>query len=375
MEQKQYSKPCLIDGSRLVIDALVKGGADVFIGYPITPANLLYYYGTKAFPVALPAPDEITTLQWMCGFAVAGKFPVTATSFPGFALMLETVNMAYMMELPMVIVLVQRLGPCTGTATAGAQGDLALINGAISGGYPLVTMSIPSLESAQEISYKAMQTAIELRTPVILLTSKEMMMPLQSFDMADLPEIKPIERKTYNGTEPYLTYKPLEKQVPGFLPAGNPNHQIRINASTHDWKGIIQHTSPEALGNTKRLQEKLLGNLNDYLMFEWLHENDDDILLVAFDISARATYEAYQQLRDKGKRVSLLIPTTLFPVADMYFEIFSRYRHIIVVEENLNGQYRQILFGQGKRPGISGVNAIGKMIQPNEIIEEVSKYE
>ena len=90
----------LIDGSRLITEALVRAGAEVFIGYPITPANNLYLFSGKRFKTFLAAPDEITTLQWMSGFATTGKLPVTATSFPGFALMLESINMAYMMELP-----------------------------------------------------------------------------------------------------------------------------------------------------------------------------------------------------------------------------------------------------------------------------------
>ena len=93
----------LIDGSRVIIESLVKTGAEVFIGYPITPANLLYAYGRQRFPMFIPASDEITALQMAAGFAASGKLPVTATSFPGLALMLESINMAYMMEMPMVI--------------------------------------------------------------------------------------------------------------------------------------------------------------------------------------------------------------------------------------------------------------------------------
>ena len=135
----------LIDGSRLVIEALAQAGADTYVGYPITPANLLYAYGMQRFPTGIAAPDEITALQWMAGFAASGRVPVTATSFPGLALMLESVNMAYMMELPMVIVQAQRLGPSTGTATCGAMGDVFLLRGAISGGYPLPTICLSSL--------------------------------------------------------------------------------------------------------------------------------------------------------------------------------------------------------------------------------------
>ena len=132
----------LIDGSRLITEACVRAGADVFIGYPITPANLLYSYARHRYPTMLAAPDEITTLQWMSGFSAAGRLPVTATSFPGYSLMAESLNMAFMMELPMVVVLVQRLGPATGTATGGSQGDLSVVQGTLSGGFSLPTLCI-----------------------------------------------------------------------------------------------------------------------------------------------------------------------------------------------------------------------------------------
>ena len=166
----------LTDASLLITEACVQSGADAFIGYPITPSNRFYAYGTKRFPLFLAGPDEITVLQWMSGLSTAGKFPVTATAFPGFALMLEGFNMAYMMELPMVIILVQRLGPATGTATSGAQGDITLLSGMLSGGYSIPVISTSEANDCWEMAESALKTAVELRTPVILLTSKEEVM-------------------------------------------------------------------------------------------------------------------------------------------------------------------------------------------------------
>ncbi len=83
MQEKNDTNRVLIDGSRLIIESLARSGADAFIGYPITPANLLYLYGSQRMDLMLSAPDEITTLQWMAGLSATGKLPVTATSFPG----------------------------------------------------------------------------------------------------------------------------------------------------------------------------------------------------------------------------------------------------------------------------------------------------
>jgi 2-oxoglutarate ferredoxin oxidoreductase subunit alpha len=359
-----------IDGSRLIVEACARAGADVFVGYPITPANLLYLYSSRRFPMVLPASDEITSLQWMSGLAATGHLPVTATSFPGYALMLESINMAFMMELPMLIILAQRLGPATGTATCGSQGDLLLVHGQISGGFPVPTFCISSTQDCWDLPVQALKTAVNLRTPVVLLTSKELVMTQSSFDLTALKPISPIPRPQHLGETPFVPYAPDERGVPEFLPLGNPKHQVRLTASTHDKNGVIQNTSAEALGNTRRLYDKIVGNSDDYTLFEHTHESDD-VLLVGFDISATACRRACIHLRAEGKTASLLIIKTLFPVSPQILDIMNRYPRVIIVEENLTGQYREILFGCNGRTGVSGVNAMGNLISPQDIMQEV----
>jgi 2-oxoglutarate/2-oxoacid ferredoxin oxidoreductase subunit alpha len=370
MVQTEINKRMVItDGSRLIIESLARAGADAFIGYPITPANLLYSYSAARMPVMLPAPDEITTLQWMSGMSAAGKLPVTATSFPGYALMLESINMAFMMELPMVIILVQRLGPATGTATCGAQGDLLLLRGQISGGHQMPVLCVSDYNDCWNLAAEAVALSVRLRTPVVLLTSKESVMTQRSFNISELADIKRIDRPEYNSSEPYRPYRAESDLVPQFLHVANSSHQVRINASTHDEKGILQHTSPESIANTLRLEDKAKANLSSFTFYDYDSEAGADKLVVAFDITAAAARDAVKLMRKDGQKVSLLIPKTLLPVPDIYFEIIEKYGRTVIAEENVNAQYASILFGQ--RPGkkIVSVGSIGKMITPEEIIK------
>lgn len=361
----------IMNGSELIIESLARSGADVFIGYPITPANLLYSYSKERFPSFFAAPDEISALQWMCGFSTTGKFPVTATSFPGFALMVESINMAYMMELPMLIVLVQRLGPATGSATCGAQGDLAMLTGAISGGFSLPVISVSNMKDCWELSNKAMKMAIELRTPVVLLTSKEEIMTLASFSISQLSKIDVIEQKHFSKDETFIPYKITESLVPEFLPVGDNKHQVRYTASTHDQKGIIQNTSKEAIENTKRLELKHLLNLENYSYYEYDAQSGADTLLISYGITASAAREAVKILREKGEKIALFIPKTLLPVPPIYFDIIDKYKKVIIAEENLSGQYKKILFGEFGNKKVVGVNGIAEMITPSKIMEEI----
>jgi 2-oxoglutarate/2-oxoacid ferredoxin oxidoreductase subunit alpha len=362
-------KKIITDGSRIVIEALARAGADCFIGYPITPANLLYQYAGRRFPLMLPAPDEITTVQWMCGLAATGRIPVTATSFPGFALMVESVNMAFMMELPMVIVLVQRLGPATGTATCGAQGDLMLLRGMISGGHQVPVLSASNFNDCAELSARAVWLSAELRTPVVLLTSKEEMMTRKSV-MPDLPgKITAVRRQHYSGDDPYLPYDAGGDLVPEFMPVTGNRWQVRLNASTHDRKGILQHSGREALENTRRLEEKPLRHLSRYTYYDLDEQEDADTLVVSWGVSAAASRDAVSMLRLKGKRVSLLVAKTLLPVPTVYYDIIDAYKKVVVVEENINAQFASLLFGTRLPGKIIPAGSIGRMVTVNEVIE------
>jgi 2-oxoglutarate ferredoxin oxidoreductase subunit alpha len=276
-----------------------------------------------------------------------------------------------MMELPMVVVLVQRLGPATGSATCGAQGDLLLLQGMISGGYPVPVLCAGSVEDCWNLGPAAFSAAVRLRSPVVLLTSKEMVMTQVTLDASQLPAVPAVERSFYHGEAPYEPYAPQPDLVPAFLPVGNSLHQVRLTASTHDRQGNLQHSSDAAMANTARLQEKLVRNLASFTFHELDEQPGARTIVVACDVTALAAREAVRSLRASGLNVSLLVPKTLFPVPPLYVEFLARYERVVIAEENLSGQLRQVLYGTAGRTGLSGVNAIGRMISPAEIVASV----
>ncbi len=359
----------LLDGSRLIAESCALAGAEVYVGYPITPANLIYAYCSQRLPAVLPAPDEITALQWVAGLSAAGRLPVTATSFPGLALMVESINMAYLMELPMLIILVQRLGPSTGSATVGAQGELFLLHGLISGGYPLPVFCIADLDDCWRLPSVALQAAVDLRSPVVLLTSKEMVMTEHSYDLADLEPIRPVQRAFYQGNAPYRPYAAEDGMVPPFLPVGDASHQVRLNASTHNADGILLSTAEEALANTRRLQNKV--ETLTPTLFRLDEQPGAETLIVTYGITTGAAVQACATLRAAGIPVSLLVAQTLFPIPAAYTDILARHPRIVVAEENLQGQYARLLFGQQWPSHIRHVGNIGRMIRPEQIVQGV----
>jgi 2-oxoglutarate ferredoxin oxidoreductase subunit alpha len=369
MPDESRSRLALIDGSCLIAESCVQAGADVYVGYPITPASLIYAYASRRFPALLSAPDEITVIHWMAGLAAAGHLPVTATSFPGLALMVEGLNMAYMMELPMLIVLTQRMGPSTGAATVGGQGELLFLRGIISGGYTLPVLCIADPEDCWHLPPQALQMAVDLRSPVALLTSKEMVMTQRSLNVEQLGKIEPLRRQLYAGTAPYRPYAAGDDLVPPFLPIGDTHHQVRLTASTHDEWGLLRHATDEVLANTRRLEEKV--EIGTPVFYELNEQQKAETLVMTYGITTGAAREAVATLRTQGEAISLLVARTLLPIPAVYYEILDRYSRIVVAEENMQGQLAHLLFGQRLPPKVQRVGDIGRMVRPDQIVQEV----
>ncbi len=365
--ENSTSKNVLIDASKIITEALVQSGADVFIAYPITPSNKFYSYSKMRFPQFLAGPDEISVLQWMSGYAAAGKLAVSATAFPGLALMTETLNMAYMMELPLVLIITQRLGPSTGSATTGAQGDLKFLDGVISGGFPLPIFSPSNFNDAWTLAHEAAKTAVKFRTPVILLTSKEMVMTQKSFDITTLEPLEKIDRTPKAFEPPYLPYKSGKDRVPTFYPLGNDEYEVRFNSSTHDDEGLIRKGNPESMANTRRLKEKLEKRIDEFSFYELDTQDGANQLIVSWGISADAARDAVTTIRKSGKKIDLLIVKTISPIPPQIYEIVDSYKSVVFAEENLTGQYKEMLFGKRNIPSVKTATKFGAMLTPSDI--------
>lgn len=370
--KNKASKNVMIDASKIITEALVQSGADVFVGYPITPSNLFYSYSKVRFPEFLAGPDEISVLQWMCGYSAAGKIPVTATAFPGLALMTETLNMAYMMELPMVLIITQRLGPSTGSATTGAQGDLKFLDGVISGGFPMPIFSPSNFNDAWTLSNEAVKTAVKFRTPVIILTSKELVMTQKSFDINSLETLEKVDTTPKAFKAPFKPYKAEKDMVPPFYPLGNNEFQARFNASTHDNEGLIRKGTPESLANTFRLRDKLEKRIDEYSFFELDADDGANDLIVTWGVSSDASRDAVQLIRNKGEKVSLLIVKTILPISKKIYDIIDTYKTVIFAEENMTGMYKEMIFGKRNTSKTKTATKFGAMLTPSEIEEIVN---
>ncbi|MGD9179313.1 MAG: pyruvate flavodoxin/ferredoxin oxidoreductase, partial [Desulfobacterales bacterium] len=135
----------LLEGNEAIARGAVAAGCRFFAGYPITPATTIYHTMLNLLPplggTCLQGEDEIASIGFCLGASMAGMKVMTATSGPGISLYSENVSFAIGSEIPIVIVDVQRLGPSTGSATRGADGDINFLRWGNSGGLPVIVLA------------------------------------------------------------------------------------------------------------------------------------------------------------------------------------------------------------------------------------------
>jgi 2-oxoglutarate ferredoxin oxidoreductase subunit alpha len=324
--------------------------------------------------VAVSAPDEITALCYCVGASQRGFKAMTATSGPGWCLMSETVQYAIMTETPVVIALVQRLGPSTGGATQGAQGDILLAEFVASGGYTIPVFCPSNPVECYELTVHAFNWAEKLRTPVVLLSDKEVGMTSESIDLSELRSNPVVERKAFEPAEgeTFGTYFfTAPEDVPRFSPVGG-THKVTITGSAHNKLGRLGKNDPETLEVLTHLQKKIENDASDMAMVKADVQLEAKTLIISFGITARAAREAMRIARRQGLKVSLLQLLALFPIPEReILGCLNDVKRIVIAEENLTGQYRSLvkhLFG-GRE--VTGVNKIGSMISPRDISSEL----
>jgi len=366
----------LKSGNHLIAEGAYKAGCRAFFGYPITPASDVFREMitmlTSGEGIALSAPDEITSLCYCIGASMKGVKSMTATSGPGWCLMIESVQYAIMTETPVVIVIVQRLGPSTGSATQGAQGDIFLAEYASSGGYTIPMFCPSNPYECYEMTIHAFNWSEKLRTPVIVLTDKEVGMTYESVDYNQLPDVPIINRKYFEGSD---NYKPYDYSyiydVPDFIPVGS-HIKVTATGSTHNKSGFLKKNDPESLEVLLHLEEKIIHHAREMEMVNYDFQEASDILLISYGITARACMEAVRRLRDAGIRISFLKVYTLFPIPEeALVKALDGIHRVYIAEENLMGLYARALAPLLHGKNICRINKIGALISPEEIIKKI----
>ncbi len=366
----------LMEGNEAIGWGALAAGCNFFAGYPITPATTIYNTMLKLLPprggICLQGEDEIASIGFCLGASMTGKKVMTATSGPGISLYSEHISFAIGSEIPIVIIDVQRLGPSTGSATKGADGDIQFLQWGNSGGLPVIVLAPVDVKDCYELTVHAFNLAETYRCPVFVAANKEISMTRETFAMEalDLPAL--IDRRVADSKNPFLPFGVAENnQVPDFLPIGG-SDLVRQTSSTHGANGYITTNADEIDRNQLRLEAKINQNVSRFTFFDEYVVPDADTLVVAYGVTARAAKLAVKTLQQNGYPASLLVLKTLWPVPEeLIVSKAASYSRVFMAEMNL-GQYIRELQRLLPNKAVEFVGQMnGEMIKPARIMEAI----
>jgi len=360
--------------------AAEKSGLELFLGsYPITPASDILHelvkhkhFGVKA----LQAEDEIAGISSAIGASFAGDLAITTTSGPGLALKGEALGLALMLELPLVVVDVQRGGPSTGLPTKTEQSDLLQAMFGRNGESPVIVIAASTPSNCFNYAYEAAKLTLEHMTPVILLTDGYIAngsapWKIQSVD--DMPEIKPLIVKEGNPDwQPYDRDK--ETLARGWAVPGTPGLEHRVGGLEKDKiSGQVSYDPDNHQSMTDIRAEKIKRVQNYFPELQTEFAQEGDLLIVGWGGTYGNLYAALKDLKQSGvKGVGLAHFNYINPLPKNTAEVFGRFKKLLVCELN-TGQFASILKMQFPQTRIEQFNKIeGLPFGTSELVNKIN---
>ena len=363
-----------------LISAAVKADLPLFYGsYPITPASDILHelskhrnYNVRTFQ----AEDEIAAISAVIGASYGGSLAVTGTSGPGFSLKSEALGLAVNLELPLVVCNVQRAGPSTGMPTKMEQGDLMQAIYGRHGEAPLPVVAATRPADCFDMAFEACRIAIEFMTPVVFLGDGYLANgsePWRFPSSRDLPVIrKPLATEADKLGEKFEPYTRDEKLVRKWALPGTKGLQNRIGGlEKEDVTGNVSY-DPENHQKMVDIREQKIQNIADHIPAQEIDNGpfSGDVLLLGWGSTYGVLKSATEQLHGEGINVAHAQVKYMNPLPRNLENIVKSFKHVIVPENN-NGQFVQIVRNKYLVPAISFTKVKGIPFTVGEVTEKV----
>lgn len=357
-----------IKGNEALSIGALHAGIEFYFGYPISPATPILIYMERNLvgegKFAYQASSEIEAITGIVGAGFAGKKSMTATSGPGFTLMGEGIGLAWMAEIPCVIVDVQRGGPATGLPTKTEQSDLMTAVSPAHGDSRIPVIAAGTVEECFYAAVHAFNWAERYQGPVVILSEHSLAERAQNIRRPDLSNIPVENRDVYQGEGGYLRYE--AKGISPFPIPGQAGSYV-ANGSEHDIYGDTTHLAKYHIHMTERRFGKLK------LIEDGSYESDNDsssIAVVPWGGSKGSVLEAYNRLRDQGVDVAWYYTMFLSPMPPAMLKELRSKELVIVPELNYQGQLANILRSEGiKAEAITQYT--GLPFRPSELADRI----
>jgi len=345
----------LMKGNEALAEAAIRAGADAYFGYPITPqSEVLEYLSREAEKrtgmVVLQAESEVASINMVYGAAGTGKKVWTSSSSPGISLMQEGISYIASAELPCLIVNVQRGGPGLGTIQP-SQGDyFQTVKGGGHGDYRLIVLAPATVQEMSDFVKLAFELAFKYRNPVMILTDGALGQMMEKVDLFDQQE------REFEILDWALVGKPSSR-----------SHNIITSL----------HIKPDKMEEINiHLQKKYKLIEQNEIRFEEIMCEDADYIITAFGLVARICTKAAELAREKGIKVGVFRPISLFPFP--YQQIYSysnKIKGILDVEMNAGQMVEDVKLSVNGKVPVEFYGRMGGIVPaPDEILEALENY-
>lgn len=329
-------------GDDACAEGAIRAGCRFFAGYPITPATEIAERMSERLPEVggtyIQMEDEMASMAAVLGASWGGVKAMTATSGPGFSLMMENIGLGLMTETPCVVVNIQRAGPSTGLPTLTGQGDMMQARWGSHGCYSIIALSPSSPQELYDLTIRAFNLSEEYRLPVLVMSEAATghMYEKVTFLPPDRVEISS-RRKPTVPPEEYLPFNPDSCMVPEMACAGE-GYAFHVTGLTHDERGYPASSVAVQDKLVRRLVDKIEKNRDDIIEFEEDGVDGADVVVCSYGISARVSRIAVNRARQEGIKVGLLRLITVWPFPEDRIRQIARRAEAFIVPEINNGQ-------------------------------------
>ena len=338
-----------LKGNEAVGEAAIRAKTDAYFGYPITPQTEIMEYmidqSAKGLTdtVILQAESEVAAINMVYGAASAGRRVMTSTSSPGLSLMMEGISYIAGAELPCVIVNVARGGPGLGTIQPAQSDYFQIVKGGGHGDYKLLTLAPAGVQEMADFVALAYELAFKYRNPVMILSDGVIG---QMMEKVVLPE-KQLRVTTY----------------PDWAITGKKPGQVRRHITSLNLEPLKQEA------HNLHLQDKYRSMEQNEVRYEMILCEDAEYILVAYGSSARIAQKTMQLLRQKGVKVGIFRPITLFPFpVKPIFELAGRVKGFLSVEMSCGQMVEDIRLAVQARTRVEHYGRMGGLVHAPEDI-------
>ncbi len=352
MKNNGKSEIRLMKGNEALAEAAIRAGMNAYFGYPITPQSEVIEYLTEEMPkrnfLVLQAESELAAINMVYGASGAGARIMISSSSPGISLMQEGLSYMTSAELPCLVVNVNRGGPGLGTIQPSQSDYFQATKGGGHGDYHLIVLAPASVQDMADFVFDGFKLAEKYRNPTMILADGALGQMMEKV-------ILPVE-----GSLPY------------------PSKPWATTGKTKDrQRNIITSLfiEPERMEQINLNLQKKYKEVQKEIRYETYLTDDAEIVIVAFGLASRISQKAVDIAREKGIKVGLFRPITLYPYPyNAIFELTNYVENFLVVEMNAGQMLEDVKLAVNGKCPVSFYGRMGGMIpSPEEILNELVK--